>query len=71
MREHAARRVGLHPKPGVAASWPPPLPMPVGLSSPANVVGGLTFAHSLGSLLLAFSAVSCSGAKVECHAVCT
>ena len=71
MREHATRQVGLHPRPGVVFSWPPPLPMPAGLSPPATVVGDLLLARFLGSLQLSFSAVSCSGAKVECHAVCT
>ena len=69
MREHATRRVGLHPRPGVATSWPPPLPMPADLLPPATVVGGLSLARSLESLLLSSSAVSCSGAEVKCHAI--
>ena len=71
MREHVTRRDGLHPRPDVAVFWPHPLPMPADLSPPATVVGGLSLAHSLDSLLLVLLAVSCSGVEVECHVVCT
>ena len=69
MRERATRRVGRHPKPDVATPWLPPLPMPADSSPSATVVGDLSSARSLGSLLLAFSVVSCLGVGVRCHAV--